>query len=168
MSPQSARRPVWLFVRRSRSGRTDPGLQNSSFADRKTDFQSVGFSLNGSHLALQNCMSLIPRTKHVPESEFEFARKRSFNNIERTAGTVKQLEDDGKHANGSQTDHGSGSLERPTKATGTLVSTVSAGLYLHPRGMLAIQSLRLPPPFRGLVRYCPIARATVGSTDFDE
>jgi hypothetical protein len=27
---------------------------------------------------------------------FEFTRKRSFNNIERTAGTVKQLEDNGK------------------------------------------------------------------------
>jgi hypothetical protein len=27
---------------------------------------------------------------------FEFTRKRSFNNIERTAGTIKQLEDSGK------------------------------------------------------------------------
>jgi hypothetical protein len=26
--------------------------------------------------------------------------------------------------------------------------------------VLAIQSLRLPPSFRGLVRYCLIARAT--------
>jgi hypothetical protein len=50
--PQSARRPVWLFVRRSRSGRTDLGLQNSFFADRKTDSQSVGFSPNGTHLGL--------------------------------------------------------------------------------------------------------------------
>src|SRR5260370_30651525 len=58
--------------------------------------------------AFQNCMSLIPRTKHVPESGFrspgnffilnklaerlgfEFTRKRSFHNIERTAGTVKK------------------------------------------------------------------------------
>jgi hypothetical protein len=50
--PQSARRPVWLFVRRFRSGRTDLDLQNSSFADRKTDSQSVGVSLNGTHLGL--------------------------------------------------------------------------------------------------------------------
>ena len=28
--------------------------------------------------------------------------------------------------------------------------SVRVGLYLHPRGMLAIQSLRLPPPFRRL------------------
>jgi hypothetical protein len=27
---------------------------------------------------------------------FEFTRKRSFNNIERTAGSAKQMEDDGK------------------------------------------------------------------------
>ena len=27
---------------------------------------------------------------------FEFTRKRSFNNIERTAGTVKAMEDSGK------------------------------------------------------------------------
>ena len=36
----------------SRNRRTDLGLQNSSFADRKTDSQSVGFRLNGSHLSL--------------------------------------------------------------------------------------------------------------------
>jgi hypothetical protein len=64
--------------------------------------------------ALQNCMSLIPKTKAVPESGFmilgnffilnilaervgfEFSRKRSFNNIERTAGTVRAPEDSGK------------------------------------------------------------------------
>jgi hypothetical protein len=64
--------------------------------------------------ALQHCMSLIPKTKQTPESGFgiignllilnnlaervgfEFTRKRSFNNIERTAGTVKAMEDSGK------------------------------------------------------------------------
>jgi hypothetical protein len=38
---------------------------------------------------------------------FEFTRKRSFNNIERTAGTVKQWKTMVSSANGSQTDHGS-------------------------------------------------------------
>jgi len=38
---------------------------------------------------------------------FEFTRKRSFNNIERTAGTVKQWKAVVSSANGSQTDHGS-------------------------------------------------------------
>jgi hypothetical protein len=37
----------------------------------------------------------------------EFTRKRSFNNIERTAGTVKQWKAVVGSANGSQTDHGS-------------------------------------------------------------
>jgi hypothetical protein len=36
---------------------------------------------------------------------FEFTRKRSFNNIERTAGTVKQGKAVVSSANGSQTDH---------------------------------------------------------------
>jgi hypothetical protein len=38
---------------------------------------------------------------------FEFTRKRSFNNIKRTAGTVKQWKAVVGSANGSQTDHGS-------------------------------------------------------------
>ena len=38
---------------------------------------------------------------------FEFTRKRSFNNIERTAGNVKQWKTVVSSANGSQTDHGS-------------------------------------------------------------
>ncbi len=38
---------------------------------------------------------------------FEFTRKRSFNNIERTAGTVKQWKAVVSSTNGSQTDHGS-------------------------------------------------------------
>src|SRR6266853_6419030 len=46
--------------------------------------------------------------------------------------------------------------------------SVRVGLYLHPRGMLAIQSLRLPPPFRGLGSVLPYRSRDVGSTDFDE
>jgi hypothetical protein len=75
--------------------------------------QSV-LALTARSWAFQNCMSLIPRTKHVPESGFrspgnffvlnklaervgfEFTRKRSFNNIKRTAGTVRAMEDGGK------------------------------------------------------------------------
>jgi hypothetical protein len=38
---------------------------------------------------------------------FEFTRKRSFNNIERTAGNVKQWKAVASSSNGSQTDHGS-------------------------------------------------------------
>jgi hypothetical protein len=37
---------------------------------------------------------------------FEFTRKRSFNNVERTAGTVKQWKAVVSSANGSQSDHG--------------------------------------------------------------
>jgi hypothetical protein len=48
-------------------GRTDLGLQNSSFAS-KTDSQSVGLALTARSWALQNCMSLIPNTKRGPES----------------------------------------------------------------------------------------------------
>ncbi len=46
--------------------------------------------------------------------------------------------------------------------------SMRVGLYLHPRGMLAIQSLRLPPPFRGLGSVLPYRSRDVGSTDFDE
>jgi hypothetical protein len=42
--------------------------RTSSFADRKTDSQLVGFDVNGSHRALQNCMPLIPKTKEDSES----------------------------------------------------------------------------------------------------
>jgi hypothetical protein len=86
--------------------------------------QSV-LALTARTWALQNCMSLIPKTKTGPASGFgipsnlfilnnlaervgfEFTRKRSFNNIERTAGTVKQWKAVVSSANGSQTDHGS-------------------------------------------------------------
>ena len=43
---------------------------------------------------------------------FEFTRKRSFNNIERTAGTVEQWKTIVSSANGSQTDHGSVSPQK--------------------------------------------------------
>src|SRR5260370_29363255 len=46
--------------------------------------------------------------------------------------------------------------------------SMRVGLYLHPRGMLAIQSLRLPPPFRGLGSVLPYRSLDVGSTYFDE
>jgi hypothetical protein len=46
--------------------------------------------------------------------------------------------------------------------------SMRVGLYLHPRGMLANQSLRLPPPFRGLGSVLPYRSRDVGSTDFDE
>jgi hypothetical protein len=39
--------------------------------------------------------------------------------------------------------------------------SMRVGLYRHPRRMLAVQSLHLPPNHsEGLVRYCLIARAT--------
>src|SRR5450755_1202059 len=44
-----------------------------------------------------------------------------------------------------------GGFEPPTFGLCDLTHlSMRVGLYLHPRGMLAIQSLRLPPPFRGL------------------
>jgi len=41
------------------------------------------------------------------------------------------------------------------------------GLYLHPRGVLAIQSLRLPH-FQGLGSVLPYRSRDLGSTNFDE
>ena len=46
--------------------------------------------------------------------------------------------------------------------------SMRVGLYLHPRGVLAIQSLRLPPPFRGRGSVLPYHLRDVGSTDVDE
>jgi hypothetical protein len=46
--------------------------------------------------------------------------------------------------------------------------SMRVGLYFHPRGMPAIQSLRLPPPFQGLGSVLPYRSRDVGSTDFDE
>ncbi len=79
---------------------------------RKSDFPVL--ALTARTWALQNCMSLIPKTKTDSESGFvilrnlfilnnmaervgfEFTRKRSFNDIESTAGTIKAMEDSGK------------------------------------------------------------------------
>ena len=54
-----------------------------------------------------------------------------------------------------------GGFEPPTFGLCDLTHlSMRVGLYLDPRGMLAIQSLRLPPKSGGLGRYSPIARAT--------
>jgi hypothetical protein len=45
--------------------------------------------------------------------------------------------------------------------------SMRVGLYLHLRGLLAIQSLRLPQ-FQGLGSVLPYRSRDVGSTDFDE
>jgi hypothetical protein len=62
-----------------------------------------------------------------------------------------------------------GGFEPPTFGLCDLTHlSMRVGLYLHPRGMLAIQSLRLPPLFRGLGSVLPYRSRDVGSTDFDE
>ena len=62
-----------------------------------------------------------------------------------------------------------GGFEPPTFGLCDLTHlSMRVGLYLHPRGMLAIQSLRLPPRFRGLGSVLPYRSRDVGSTDFDE
>src|ERR1017187_769308 len=62
-----------------------------------------------------------------------------------------------------------GGFEPPTFGLCDLTHlSMRVGLYLHPRGMLAVQSLRLPPPFRGLGSVLPYRSRDVGSTDFDE
>lgn len=62
-----------------------------------------------------------------------------------------------------------GGFEPPTFGLCDLTHlSMRVGLYLHPRGMPAIQSLRLPPPFRGLGSVLPYRSRDVGSTDFDE
>jgi hypothetical protein len=62
-----------------------------------------------------------------------------------------------------------GGFEPPTFGLCDLTHlSMRVGLYLHPRGMLAIQSLRLPPPFRGLGSVLPYRSRDVGFTDFDE
>jgi hypothetical protein len=80
----------------------------------KTNPQSVSFSLNGTQLRLAKLHVTHSKDETGPARGFrslgnsfilnnmaervgfEFTRKRSFNNIERTAGTVKRLEDNGK------------------------------------------------------------------------
>jgi hypothetical protein len=61
---------LWIFVRRCRSGRTDLGLQNSSFVDRKTDSQSVGLSLNGTPLRIATLHVTHSKDERGPESGF--------------------------------------------------------------------------------------------------
>ncbi len=62
-----------------------------------------------------------------------------------------------------------GGFEPPTFGLCDLTHlSMRVGLYLHPRGVLAIQSLRLPPPFRGLGSVLPYRSRDVGFTDFDE
>jgi hypothetical protein len=62
-----------------------------------------------------------------------------------------------------------GGFEPPTFGLCDLTHlSVRVGLYLHPRGVLAIQSLRLPPKFRGLGSVLPYRSRDVGFTDFDE
>src|ERR1035437_6994916 len=62
-----------------------------------------------------------------------------------------------------------GGFEPPTFGLCDLTHlSIRVGLYLHPRGMLAIQSLRLPPLFRGLGSVLPYRSRDAGSTDFDE
>jgi hypothetical protein len=62
-----------------------------------------------------------------------------------------------------------GGFEPPTFGSCDLTHlSMRVGLYLHPRGMLAIQSQRLPPPFQGLGSVLPYRSRGVGSTDFDE
>jgi hypothetical protein len=124
---------LWIFVRRCRSGRTDLGLQNSSFVDRKTDSQSVGFSLNGtpvriatlhvthskdergSESGLKISSNMFILNKMAERVGFEFTRKRSFNNMERTAGTVKHWKALVSSANGSQTDHSLSVADHPLR-----------------------------------------------------
>ncbi len=61
-----------------------------------------------------------------------------------------------------------GGFEPPTFGLCDLTHlSMRVGLYLHPRGVLAIQSLRLPR-FRGLGSVLPCRFRDVGSTDFDE
>jgi hypothetical protein len=57
--------------------------------------------------SVENPSKLLILNKLAERVGFEFTRKRSFNNIERTAGTVKQWKTVVSSANGSQTDHGS-------------------------------------------------------------
>ena len=62
-----------------------------------------------------------------------------------------------------------GGFEPPTFGLCDLTHlSVRVGLYLHPRGVLAIQSLRLPSQFRGLGSVLPYRSRDVGFTDFDE
>ena len=57
-----------------------------------------------------------------------------------------------------------GGFEQPTFGLCDLTHlSMRVGLYLHPRGVLAIQSLRLPPTFQGLGSVLPYRSRDVGS-----
>jgi hypothetical protein len=61
-----------------------------------------------------------------------------------------------------------GGFEPPTFGLCDLTHlSMRVGLYLHPRGVLAIQSLRLPQ-LQGLGSVLPYRSRALGSTDFDE
>ena len=61
-----------------------------------------------------------------------------------------------------------GGFEPPTFGLCDLTHlSMRVGLYLHPRGVLAIQSLRLPQS-QGLGSVLPCRSRALGSTDFDE
>jgi hypothetical protein len=63
------------------------GLQISSFADRKTASQSVGFSLTARSWALRNCMSLILKTKEILRVGFRIVSNLFiFNNMAERVG----------------------------------------------------------------------------------
>ena len=116
---------LWILVRRCRADAPTCVCKiPPSSIEKLIPNQSV-LALTAPTWTLQNCMLLIPKTKTGPESgfmslgnsfvlnymaervRFEFTRKRSFNNIERTAGNVKQWKAVVSSSNGSQTDHGS-------------------------------------------------------------
>ena len=65
MTRQSARRSVMDFCSALQKRTHRPGSAKFLLRHRKTDSQSVGFSLNGTPCALQHYMSLIPKTKEV-------------------------------------------------------------------------------------------------------
>jgi hypothetical protein len=74
----------------------------------KTCFES-GFAIPCNFLSFNNLAERVG---------FEFTRKRSFNNIERAAGIVKQWKTMVSSANGSQTDHSlpeGGVIDRPRR-----------------------------------------------------
>jgi hypothetical protein len=61
-----------------------------------------------------------------------------------------------------------GGFEPPTFGLYDLTHlSMRVGPYLHPRGVLAIQSLRLPQ-LQGLGSVLPYRSPALGSTDFDE
>jgi hypothetical protein len=62
-----------------------------------------------------------------------------------------------------------GGFEPPTFGLCDLTHlSMGVGLYFRPQGILAIQSLRIRPPFRGLGSVLPYRSLDVGFTDFDE